>query len=106
VLCDADLVTEEEIAVPALERLAVRVTRVAEPELEVVSALADRPCSAIAVLAHQGVEAKDADAITLAMLMAVRRASTTMPLRRAFGVGDRDAFDCDQSSKDANLDYR
>jgi ion channel POLLUX/CASTOR len=78
VLCDSDLVTEEEIAVPALERLAVRVTRVAEPELEVVSALADRPCSAIAVLAHQGVEAKDADAITLAMLMTVRRASPTI----------------------------
>jgi hypothetical protein len=73
-----DLVTAEEIALPSLEHLSLQVTRVPEPELEVVSALADRPCSAIAVLAHQGVAAKDADAITLAILMAVRRASATV----------------------------
>jgi ion channel POLLUX/CASTOR len=76
VLCDSDLVTAEEIALPSLGHLSVQVTRVPEPELEVVSALADRPCSAIAVLAHQGAAARDADAITLAILMAVRRAAT------------------------------
>jgi hypothetical protein len=82
VLCDSDLVGAAEIVVPPLEHLTVDVTTVPEPELEVVSALADRPCSAIAVLAHQGVAAKDADAITLAMLMAVRRATTTNPRDR------------------------
>jgi Trk K+ transport system NAD-binding subunit len=79
VLCDSDLVDAAEIVVPPLEHLTVDVTTVPEPELEVVSALADRPCSAIAVVAHQGVAPKDADAITLAMLMAVRRAATTNP---------------------------
>jgi ion channel POLLUX/CASTOR len=73
VLCDSDLVAAQEIAVPALDRLAVTITHVPDPELEIVSALADRPCSAIAVLAHQGVTPKDADAITLATLMAVGR---------------------------------
>jgi hypothetical protein len=63
--------------VPPLEHLTVDVTTVPEPELEIVSALADRTCSAIAVLAHQGVAPKAADAITLATLMAVRRATTT-----------------------------
>lgn len=75
VLCDSDLVSVEEIALPSLEHLSVEVTRVPEPELEVVSALVDRPCSAIAVLAHQRAAANDADAITLAILMAVRRAT-------------------------------
>jgi ion channel POLLUX/CASTOR len=78
VVCDSDLVTGEEIVLPLLERLSVHVTRVPEPELEVVSALSDEPCSAIGVLAHQGVAAKDADAITLAILMAVRRATATI----------------------------
>jgi ion channel POLLUX/CASTOR len=77
VLCDSDLVAAGEIVVPPLEHLTVDVTTVAEPELEVVSALADRSHSAIAVLAHQGVAPKDADAITLATLMAVRRATST-----------------------------
>ena len=77
VLCDSDLVDAAEIVVPPLEHLTVEVTTVPEPELEVVSALADGTCSAIAVLAHQGVAPKDADAITLATLMAVRRAATT-----------------------------
>ena len=77
VVCDSDLVTAEEIVLPSLERLSVHVTRVPEPELEVVAALADQRCSAIAVLAHQGVARKDADAITLAILMAVRRAAAT-----------------------------
>jgi Trk K+ transport system NAD-binding subunit len=77
VLCDSDLVSAAEIVVPPLEHLTVDVTTVPEPELEVVSALADGACSAIAVLAHQGVAPKDADAITLAALMAVRRAATT-----------------------------
>jgi hypothetical protein len=77
VLCDSDLVTAEEIVLPSLKRVSVHVTRVPEPELEVVDALADQPCSAIAVLAHQGVATKDADAITLAILMAVRRAVAT-----------------------------
>jgi hypothetical protein len=39
VVCDSDLVTAEEIVVPSLERLSVHVTRVPEPELEVVAAL-------------------------------------------------------------------
>jgi Trk K+ transport system NAD-binding subunit len=82
VLCDSDLVDAADIAVPPLEHLTVDVTTVPEPELEVVSALADRPCSAIAVVAHQGVAPKDADAITLAMLMAVQRARTTNPRAR------------------------
>jgi hypothetical protein len=77
VLCDSDLVGAAEIVVPRLEHLTVDVATVAEPELEVVSALADRSCSAIAVLAHQGVAPNDADAITLATLMAVRRATST-----------------------------
>jgi hypothetical protein len=76
ILCDSELVTAAEIALPALEHLTVEVTNVPEPELEVVAALADGTCSAIAVLAHQGVAPKDADAITLATLMAVRRAAT------------------------------
>ncbi len=75
VVCDSDLVSAEEIALPSLAHLSVHVTRVPEPELEVVSSLADRPCSAVAVLAHHGAAANDADAITLASLMAVRRAS-------------------------------
>ncbi len=75
-LCDSDLVAAADVVVPALEHLTVEVTNVPEPELEVVSALADGSCSAIAVLAHQGVAAKDADAITLATLMAVRRATS------------------------------
>ena len=74
-LCDSDLVAAEEIMLPGLEHLSVHVKRVPEPELEIVSALAERSCSAIAVLAHPGVSAKDADAITLAILMAVRRAA-------------------------------
>jgi ion channel POLLUX/CASTOR len=82
VLCDSDLVDAEEIVVPPLEHLTVDVTTVPEPELEVVSALTDRHYSAIAVVAHQGVAPKDADAITLAMLMAVRRATTTTPRER------------------------
>jgi hypothetical protein len=77
VVCDSDLVGAEEISLPALEHLSAQVTRVPEPELEVVSALAARPCSAIAVLAHHGVSASDADAITLAILIAVRRAMKT-----------------------------
>lgn len=77
VLCDSDLVTAEEIALPSVGHLTVEVTRVPEPELQVVSALADRPCSAIAVLAHLGVAPSDADAITLAILMAIRRATAT-----------------------------
>jgi hypothetical protein len=77
VLCDSDLVDAADITVPPLEHLTVEVTTVPEPELEVVSALADRTCSAIAVLAHQGVAPKDADAITLATLMAVGRATST-----------------------------
>jgi ion channel POLLUX/CASTOR len=77
VLCDSDLVAATEIVVPPLEHLTVEVRTVPEPELEVVSALADGTCSAIAVLAHQGVAPKDADAITLAILMAVRRAAAT-----------------------------
>ncbi len=81
VVCDSDLVSAEEIALPSLEHMSVHVTRVPEPELEAVSSLADRPCSAIAVLAYHGVAANDADAITLAILMAVRRAS-------AASVGD------------------
>jgi ion channel POLLUX/CASTOR len=88
VLCDADFVAAEEIAVPALERMAVQVTRVAEPELELVASLAQHPCSAIAVLANQGLVAKEADAITLATLMAVRRASTTLPGDRPFVVAE------------------
>jgi hypothetical protein len=64
VLCDSDLVTEEEIAIPVLQRLAVTVLRVPEPEREVVSVLRDRPCSAIGVLAHQGLAPTDADAVT------------------------------------------
>jgi ion channel POLLUX/CASTOR len=88
VLCDSDLVTAEEISLPALEHLSVQVTRVPEPELEVVSALADRPCSAIAVLAHQGVAPSDADAITLAILMAVRRATKTSGARGPFVVAE------------------
>lgn len=75
VLCDSDLVTEGEIAIPVLQRLAVTVLRVPEPEREVVSVLTDRPCSAIAVLAHQGLAPTDADAVTLATLMAVRQAT-------------------------------
>jgi ion channel POLLUX/CASTOR len=78
VLCDADFLAAEEIAVPAMERIAVKVTRAAEPELELVASLAQRPCSAIAVLANRGLVAKEADAITLATLMAVRRATTTL----------------------------
>ena len=77
VLCDSDLVGAAEIVVPPLEHLTVDVTTVPEPELAVVSALADGTCSAIAVLAHQGVAPTAADAITLAMLMAVRRATRT-----------------------------
>jgi hypothetical protein len=79
VLCDSDLVDPAEIVMPSLEHLTVDVTTVPEPELEIVSVLADRTCSAIAVLAHQGAAPKDADAITLAMLMAVRRATPTDP---------------------------
>jgi ion channel POLLUX/CASTOR len=74
-LCDSDLVSAEEIALPALEHVSVDVTLVPEPELELVSALAERPYSAIAVLPYQGMGAKNADAITLAILMAVRRAA-------------------------------
>jgi Trk K+ transport system NAD-binding subunit len=74
VLCDSDLITEGEIALPVLQRLAVTVLRVPEPERELVSLLKDRPCSAIAVLAHQGLAPTDADAVTLATLMAVRQA--------------------------------
>ena len=74
-LCDSDLVTEREIVLPPLQHLAVTVIRVSEPEREVVSVLAQRPCSAIAVLAHQGLAPTDADAVTLATLMAVRQAS-------------------------------
>jgi hypothetical protein len=89
VLCDSDLVAEGEIAVPALERLAVTITHVPDPELEIVSALADRPCSAIAVLAHQGVTPKDADAITLATLMAVGRVPpASAPHRDPFVVAE------------------
>ena len=77
VLCDSDLVGAAEIAVPALEHLTIDVTTVADPELAVVSALADRTCSAIAVLAYQSVAPKDADAITLATLMAVQRAGSS-----------------------------
>ena len=77
VLCDSDLVDPAEIVVPPLRHLMVEVATVPEPELEVVSALADGTCSAIAVLAHGSVAPKDADAITLATLMAVRRAATT-----------------------------
>lgn len=88
VLCDSDLVAAEEIALPSLERLSVQVTRVPEPELEVVSALADRPCSAIAVLAHQDMAPSDADAITLAILMAVRRAAATAGADGPFVVAE------------------
>ena len=89
VLCDSDLVTPEEIALPSLERLTVTVTQVRDPEVEVVSALAERPSSAIAVLAHQGVAPKDADAITLATLMAVGRAVTPSARRpRPFVVAE------------------
>jgi hypothetical protein len=89
ILCDSDLLTTEQIAIPELERLAVTVTHVPDPELKVVAALADRPCSAIAVLAHEGVPPKDADAITLATLMAVGRAVTaTAPARRPFVVAE------------------
>jgi hypothetical protein len=77
ILCDSDLVGAAEIVLPPLEHLTVDMASVPEPELEVVSALADRTCSTIAVLANQGVAPKDADAITLATLMAVRRAATT-----------------------------
>jgi ion channel POLLUX/CASTOR len=77
ILCDSDLVAAAEIVVPALGHLTVEVTTVPDPELALVSALADGACSAIAVLAHQGVAPKDADAITLATLMAVRRAAAT-----------------------------
>ena len=51
VLCDSDLVGAAEIVLPPLEHLTVDVRTVPEPELEVVAALADRACSAIAVLA-------------------------------------------------------
>jgi ion channel POLLUX/CASTOR len=77
VLCDSDLVGAEQIVVPSLQHLSVDVTTVPDPELAVVSALADGTCSAIAVLAYQGVAPKDADAITLATLMAVQRAAST-----------------------------
>jgi hypothetical protein len=59
-----------------------------EPELELVSELAARPCSAIAVLPYQGVAAKDADAITLAILMAVRRATEGSGNDGAFVVAE------------------
>jgi ion channel POLLUX/CASTOR len=88
VLCDSDLVTSEQIALPSLEHLSAHTSRVPEPELEVVSALADQPCSAIAVLEHQGLPATDADAITLAILMAVRRAAATSPGDRPFVVAE------------------
>lgn len=88
VLCDADLVTADEIAMPALEPLTVKVTRVGDPEHEIVAVLGDRPCSAIVVLAHQGVAANDADAITLATLMAVRRASVAIARPAPFVVAE------------------
>jgi hypothetical protein len=88
VLCDADFVAAEEIVLPRLERLSVEVTRVAEPELELISSLAGQPRSAIVVLATQGVAPKDADAITLATLMAVRRASRTLPHGSPFVVAE------------------
>lgn len=58
----------------------ITVNRVAEPETEVISGLADGRCSAIAVLVNQGLEPKDADAVTLGTLIAIQAASRTSEL--------------------------